>query len=58
LQASEWIAVLLRNRRTRPKEFTAGKLGVYKPFRDAHSLQVLLGKPLVFTAQNIDQFDF
>lgn len=40
------------------KEFSAGKLGAYKPFKDARGLQVLLGKPLVFTIDNIDKFDF
>jgi rhamnose transport system substrate-binding protein len=40
------------------EEFDAGKLGKYKPFKDARSLQVLLGPPLVFTKDNIDQFNF
>jgi hypothetical protein len=35
-------------------EFTAGKLGKMKVEGD----NVILGKPFVFTKENIDQFDF
>ena len=40
------------------EEFDAGKLGKYKPFKDARGIQVLLGPPLVFTKDNIDEFNF
>ena len=36
------------------KEFTAGKLGKMAVAGD----NIILGKPFVFTKENIDQFDF
>jgi ABC-type sugar transport system substrate-binding protein len=38
--------------------FTAGRLGEYTPSADSISLLITLSKPLVFTADNINQFDF
>ena len=40
------------------KSFNAGDLGDYTPFEDGKGLQVLLGAPLVFTPENIDNYDF
>ncbi len=40
------------------KEFTAGHLGKFKPFNTDKGLQVLLGEPLIFTKDNIDNYHF
>jgi rhamnose transport system substrate-binding protein len=40
------------------REFTAGHLGKFKPFNTDKGLQVLLGEPLVFTKDNIDNYHF
>ena len=36
------------------KDFTAGRLGTL----DVKGTDIMLGKPFVFTKENIDQFDF
>lgn len=38
--------------------FEAGRLGSYTPESDDVSLAITLGEPLVFTAENIDDYDF
>jgi len=38
--------------------FTAGRLGDYTPEADATSLLITLSPPLIFTPENIDDFDF
>lgn len=39
-------------------EFTAGRLGAYTPKKDDKSLLITLSKPLVFTADNVNEYDF
>jgi ABC-type sugar transport system substrate-binding protein len=40
------------------REFTAGHLGKFKPFKTDKGLEVLLGPPLIFTQDNIDNYNF
>jgi ABC-type sugar transport system substrate-binding protein len=49
---------LSKNQVADGKEFKAGRLGAYTPVKDEVSEKITLSKPLVFTAENIDKYNF
>jgi rhamnose transport system substrate-binding protein len=40
------------------QEFNAGHLGKFKPFKTDKGIEILLGDPLIFTKDNIDNYHF